>query len=156
MSYSSKTATRAERGVCCAGACPRAAEKPVTACNVLTVTGSHRSQAEQLGAHLRALPASLQPEVVVVSPLRRTLETAIGVFGGGPVLNGDAAAAELLMVAMEAVPQASGRAPAASDPTLRHLACSRRHIKCAVLMRAASAGLQMQTRLKHWARRNAP
>ena len=65
------------------------------------------AQAEQLGAHLRALPASLQqPEVVVVSPLRRTLETAVGVFGGGPVLNGDAVAAELLMVAMEEVPQA--------------------------------------------------
>ena len=63
-------------------------------------------QAEELGAHLRALPPSLQPEVVMVSPLRRTLETAVGVFGGGPVLNGDAAAGELLMVAMEETPQA--------------------------------------------------
>ena len=62
-------------------------------------------QAEELGQHFRGLPASLQPEVVVVSPLRRTLETAVGVFGGGAVLNGDAAASELLMVAMENVPE---------------------------------------------------
>ena len=40
-----------------------------------------------------------------MSPLRRTLETAAGIFGGGPVLNGDAAAAELLMIAMEEEPQ---------------------------------------------------
>ena len=40
-----------------------------------------------------------------MSPLRRTLETAVGAFGGGPVLNGNAAAAELLMLAMEKVPE---------------------------------------------------
>ena len=38
-------------------------------------------QAESLGMHMRALPGALQPELVIVSPLRRALETAVGVFG---------------------------------------------------------------------------
>ena len=86
-------------------------------------------QAEQLGAHLRALPASLQPEVVIVSPLRRTLETAVSVFGGGPVLNGDAAAAELLMVAMEDVPEVRCSDPSRllQPPRCRH---GRRRRQC--------------------------
>lgn len=30
---------------------------------------------------MRGLPGALQPELVIVSPLRRTLETAVGIFG---------------------------------------------------------------------------
>ena len=97
------------------------------------MTRPRSPQAEQLGEHLRALPASLQPEVVVVSPLRRTLETAAGIFGGGPVLNGDAAAAELLMVAMEEKPQASGLAHTSSGPALRPRMICQRCICCAAL-----------------------
>ena len=51
-----------------------------------------------------------------MSPLRRTLETAVGAFGGGPALNGDAAAAGPLMVAMEEVPQARLLDLASSEP----------------------------------------
>ena len=52
---------------------------------------------------MRELPARLQPEVVIVSPLRRTLETAVGIFGCAVVASNKDA--PLLMTAMKGVPE---------------------------------------------------
>jgi hypothetical protein len=39
-------------------------------------------QAHALRAHIRSLPEPLGVDAVIVSPLTRALETAVGVFGG--------------------------------------------------------------------------
>ncbi len=39
-------------------------------------------QAHALRAHIKALPEPVGVDVVIVSPLTRALETAVGVFGG--------------------------------------------------------------------------
>lgn len=49
-------------------------------------------QAAALRRHIQGLPG-FRADLVVVSPLTRTLETAAGVFGGGPI-NADASAGE--------------------------------------------------------------
>ncbi|GAQ86948.1 hypothetical protein KFL_003220100 [Klebsormidium nitens] len=52
------------------------------------LTANGWSQAGKLQKHLNNLPKPLDLEVVIVSPLFRTLETASGVFGGGTIDNG--------------------------------------------------------------------
>lgn len=45
-------------------------------------------QAAALKRHNQKQP-DVQPEVVIVSPMTRAIETAIGAFGGGKWQNGD-------------------------------------------------------------------
>ena len=46
-------------------------------------------QAHALRDHIRALAEPLGVDVVIVSPLSRALETAVGVFGGAELLPGE-------------------------------------------------------------------
>eukprot|EP00850_Spirogloea_muscicola_P023171 SM000334S12540 [mRNA] locus=s334:51136:53698:- [translate_table: standard] len=46
-------------------------------------------QTTALKNHIHNLPGGLQVDLVVVSPLMRTLQTAAGVFGSGKVVDGD-------------------------------------------------------------------
>lgn len=58
-------------------------------------------QARKLRQHIQGLPDSLQLQAVVVSPLTRAIETAIGAFGGADWTQADSA--QPLMLAQEAV-----------------------------------------------------
>ena len=63
---------------------------------------------------MRGLPGPLQPEVVIVSPLRRTLETAAGIFGSEePWAEG---APPPLMTAIESVPNVGAAAASRCAP----------------------------------------
>lgn len=59
-------------------------------------------QAHALRGHLRSLGPAFRADVVVISPLTRTLETAAGAFGTGKWCLGDAGRA--FMLPQEAVP----------------------------------------------------
>ncbi|KAK9809580.1 hypothetical protein WJX73_004066 [Symbiochloris irregularis] len=58
-------------------------------------------QARKLREHIQSLPDSLQLQAVVISPLTRAIETAIGAFGGGAWTSADSD--KPLMLAQEAV-----------------------------------------------------
>lgn len=58
-------------------------------------------QAEALREHVINLRIYPQVELVVVSPLRRTLQTAVGAWGGGPLLNGEAQNSALMLEGVE-------------------------------------------------------
>ena len=60
-------------------------------------------QAHALRKHLAQLTEPLRVEAVIVSPLSRALQTAVGAFGGDACQPG--APGEVLMVAQEAVPE---------------------------------------------------
>lgn len=55
---------------------------------------------------MRELPGALQPELVIVSPLRRTLETAVGIFGRSEAWQAGEEGPPL-MTAIEGVPDVS-------------------------------------------------
>ena len=50
-------------------------------CDVLSILSCIPVQAEAVQQHLAGLQQPLQVEVVICSPLTRTLETAVGIFG---------------------------------------------------------------------------
>lgn len=58
-------------------------------------------QAYQLRKHVSELPNSLQLQAVIVSPLTRAIETAIGAFGGAVCQEGDTV--KPLMIAQNAL-----------------------------------------------------
>lgn len=58
-------------------------------------------QAEALREHAINLRIYPQVELVVVSPLRRTLQTAVGAWGGGPLLSGEAQNSALMIEGVE-------------------------------------------------------
>ena len=66
----------------------------------------HCDQAHSLREHIRQLPEDLQLQAIIISPLTRTLETAIGAFGGDAWKVGDAA--EPLMVAQDTIEASIG------------------------------------------------
>ena len=58
----------------------------------------HSAEVKQ---HIKALPESIDLQAVIISPLTRALETAIGAFGGDDWTEGDAF--EPLMVAQNSI-----------------------------------------------------
>ncbi len=60
-------------------------------------------QAHALRKHLAQLPEPLNVEAVIMSPLSRALQTAVGAFGGDACQSGDPG--KVLMVAQDAVPE---------------------------------------------------
>lgn len=59
-------------------------------------------QAHALRDHIHSLPEPLGVDAVIVSPLSRALETAVGVFGGNELRPGEEA--KPLMTALESEP----------------------------------------------------
>lgn len=74
-------------------------------------------QALGLRQHIRQLGDSFQVDVVIISPLTRTLETAAGVFGTGAWRQGDEAPA--FMLPQSGVEVRKQRAPGALVPSWR-------------------------------------
>lgn len=60
-------------------------------------------QAHALQKHIAQLPDPLKLEAVIVSPLSRALQTAVGAFGGASCQQGDND--KILMVAQEGIPE---------------------------------------------------
>ncbi len=58
-------------------------------------------QAHALQKHIAQLPDPLNIEAVIVSPLSRALQTAVGAFGGGSCQRGDSD--KILMVAQDGI-----------------------------------------------------
>ena len=58
-------------------------------------------QAEALREHVINLHLYAEVELVVVSPLRRTLQTAVGAWGGGPLSNGEPPNSALMLEGVE-------------------------------------------------------
>ena len=87
-------------------------------------------QAHALRKHLAKLPEPLNVEAVIVSPLSRALQTAVGAFGGDAWQPNDPD--EALMVAQEAVPEKGVQHEAVSSagcpPFIAwEVSCSARH-----------------------------
>lgn len=60
------------------------------------------TQAQALKTHIGSRP-EIKPEVVIVSPLTRALETAVGVFGGNEWLESNSNVAQPLMLSQDGV-----------------------------------------------------
>ena len=70
-------------------------------------------QAQGLREHIKSLPESLDIQAVIVSPLTRTLETAIGAFGGDVWQDGDKVSP--LMVSQDSVEVRQALHPSCKD-----------------------------------------
>jgi hypothetical protein len=76
-------------------------------------------QAHDLHAHIARLPEALDLEAIIVSPLSRALQTAVGAFGG--LEWNSEKESSILMVALEGIPVCTQTSRAYATPLLVHL-----------------------------------